>query len=307
MALLLYNHATQLLDQLITEPMAELPFENGTIVPVTPDIASGARELIQDVLKRKGTTARGSTGSLQYPIVTLDMSQDRYTIMLPGASFDVDYHDQESLRFSGREQLVSRERVQAALLEIAERVNVLAAYGTEDQTVRGFYTNASVSLDSTADDLSTMDGQTLKSWFVGKKMTAKSAARGRYPFRHVSVPDRVLSLMQEKYINNTGITVAESLTQSTGGYPPVFDQVLVADEGRADRLLEAGINTSGKERIVFYSRDEMYVEMHVSAPTMLGQEWVETKDGKMIFPVYQAVSPVIVKHTGSMAYVDATY
>lgn len=299
----LYNQATQLLPGIRARRFRQLKFEDGSIVPTMGDLQAGAQEVLATLIQEIGQAEFSADGSLNFPIVDINASEDRYPVVMIGAAFSVTLAQERALELNPNRQLIDNKRMMTPRKSIAERVNRYTAFGRSVTGLRGFINNANVIVNNTSTNLYALTPQQLIDFFMDEQLAVLKNSNTVEDSGDMVVSLDIHRLLAKTLLSSTQTSVLSHLLNNVGG---VFRSITWATEAGFAELEANGVLAGGtnKDRIVIYPIDPDVVERHVELVQMAPMDYIEVKDGRRIFPMFQCVTPTIINYPGAFRYIN---
>jgi hypothetical protein len=288
---------------LVLEPKYEtLKYENGDICPVVPDLEVGAAEYVTEIFNEVGEATEIGDDAIDIPIVDVSSTEDRYKIFRVGAALSMTHH-QERADVKGRKNIMARKQ-SAVSKAIAQKHNMIGAYGVAKLGVTGFLNNPSVTIDNSSFNFFTASEKLIVSFFIDTMRAVYLASNSVEEINMVVLPPEIVYLLIGKEMPNTSDTLMGYLRKalSEAGMTLEFKK-----DSRSSRsaLTAGGVpGNANKHRITFCAKAPEVVNRHIEMTKLLPPDWMEVRNGRKIFPYASYSTPVIVNYPGAMRYVD---
>ena len=299
----LYRELEQHEANVINPRYRMLKYENGTICPVVPDLEAGAQELVTEIGGEVGDAKVIGDGAIDYPIVDVSSTEDRYKIFQVGAALSFT-HNQERADARSRKRIRERKE-QAVSRAIAERHNRIGAYGVSALGVTGFLNNPNVTtVDSSFNFFSATEKQ-IVSFFVDTCRDVYTASNSVEEINEVVIPPEIHYLLIGKEMPSTSDTLLGYIRKALSESGMTLAMQKDPDSSSA-KLEAAGVQSGGtnKHRITFCAKDAAVVSRHIEQTKLMPPDWMEIREGRKIYPYFSYSTGTIVHYPGAMRYVD---
>ncbi|NEZ65526.1 DUF2184 domain-containing protein [Leptolyngbyaceae cyanobacterium CCMR0082] len=315
----LYRSLQQRLAKVIGRRLKTLHFHNGDLIPNFADLTPGVRTVIQEEVLDYGEAGLMAPEAADIPLVAVEAQDAEYRVVYPMAGFS--YSFQESLTQQAAESdpyitriNTRRSKMQGARRVIEERCNDVAAYGESGLGFTGLLNNANVTLnDSTFDpfDAASTPDQIIE-WFLNE---VGGVAVDTNNVEHPTVAlvsTELDNLFDRKRLPDAPETIKSFILRTqrerSQRVPGGIQDIIGIQECRSSRLEAKGVHSAGnnKDRIALYDMDPENLERHImpGLMDMFPEDWVETRGGRKIYPMYSCVSETIIPFPGAIRYLD---
>lgn len=288
------------------------------ILPILPDLEAGAAEVVRETVNERGTASLLTDTATDIDIVDLGMGENRYRTYAWASSFMVSHMQERALDFSQRRAFVYQRKQAAVMRAIAERVNTFLAYGEAALGQTGFFNNASVTTDDTTFDFfgATTTPDQMSEFILDTAGQVSDTSSGTYDAIDVVVSRDIYRKLENTRMTDGSSSVMNHILGAGG----TVRRIVRATEAGSASLTAASLGVANKDRIVFYSKDDVLppdldgamqvgatpelLEVHVEPVQMMPPAFWEVKKAAYIVPMFMCTTPLIVNHPDSMFYVD---
>ena len=301
----------QLLPGVVSIPFPRLKFYGGSIVPVFPDLAPGAPEVVREALSYVGDADLMGDGAVDIPVVNLSSTENRYRTFMYASAFSYTMQEMRAFERAGNANTVTSRRQAVAMRAIAERVDRFAAFGSAAHGVAGFLNNGAVTADNLSTDLWALTPDALAEFFLDTAATISRDSSGAFSSLDVLVSHDVNALLETTRMTDGADSVKAYILRASS-YIRSFQWL--------DYLHSANMvgGQAGKDRIVFDPFDAIQgdidpeiapdyaenSEMHVEPVQMAPPEYWQTANLRTIVPMFMCVTGSIINQPSSFRYVD---
>lgn len=315
----LYRSLQQKLAKLVTRRLRTLHFHNGDLIPNRAELTPGVRTLIQEEVLDYGTAGLMAPEAADIPLVAVEAQEAEYRVVYPMAGFSYSLQEQmtqqaaESTPYETRIN-TRRSKMSGARRVIEERCNDVAAFGEATLGFTGLLNNANVTLNNSSFD--PWDAGTtalaIVEWFLDDVgQVAVSTNNVEHPSVAL-VSTEFDVLLDRTVLPNTNETIKSFILKTqrerSQRVPGGIQDIIGLQECRSSTLEAKGVHAGGndKDRIVLYDMDPENLERYIMPGLidMFPEDWVETRGGKKIYPMYSCVSETVIPFPGAIRYLD---
>lgn len=309
---MLSQHLQQRLEGLVSRRFPKLRFFEGEVVPTFDDLAPGAAEIVREYLGRVGDAQFLADGSTDLPVVNLEFEERVFRAAMLGAAFTHTFQQLRAYEFSGRLQQVSDVKQATTYRVIAERMDKFCAFGSGMAGATGALNSPLVTAENLSDNLYTMTGDQLRSFFLDKAAQVSKATSGTFDRLNLLVSHDIYSQMERTRIADGSVYVLESLTGPNSRIASVqwldylsFDQ-MVGGQANKDRIVfypEEPPLPAGLDATMIPDYSEIW-EFHIEPIQMAPMDYWTINGFTHRIPMFAVVSPVIITQPDGLRYVD---
>jgi hypothetical protein len=313
---MLYRMLEQRLPDMLTQEFRELKYENGTLLNVAFDLEAGAQKLIVDVMTQVGTADLIGDATGDFPIVDVNLEEDDYRIFAWGAAMSYTFRQMQRESFANRFAQLNATREDTVMRAIAERVNKFTAFGDTRVNVTGFLnsplvssTNSTFDFHATGSAAKTFQElygfliDLVESFYTGSNNVAMPTTWAVSTEEWFKITKVVTSNDGANYAPAAANLKSYLETALSDELGAPF-RIIHSPEALAANVATAGAGVANKNRTVLYVNDPRTVTIHREPVSMLPQEFVAPKDGRMVFPFMAAASEVVIHKPLQMRYID---
>lgn len=315
----LYRTLQQRLNRVLRRRLRTLHFHNGDLVPNFADLRPGIRTIIQEQVLEYGEAGLMAPEAADIPLTAVEASENEYRVVYPMAGFSYSYQETLTQQASESDPYTSRVNTRRSKMEgarrvIEERCNDVAAFGESGLGFTGLMNNVSVTLnDSSFDpfDAATTADEIIE-WFLDEVGdVAVDTNNVEHPT--VALVSTELDVLLDRFrIPDANETIKSFILRTqrerSQRVPGGIQDIIGVQECRSSKLEAKGVHAGGnnKDRVVLYDLDPENLERHImpGLMDMFPEEWVETRGGRKIYPMYSCVSETIINFPGSIRYLD---
>lgn len=318
-----YDELTSRLRQTVTQSYTELYCENGTDIPSLGDLEPGANAVPVDVITGYGTAKLMSKDAMEIPLVKVNMTTDRYPIVMAVAGYDITFSEERALNFSGKLGTVSDTKLRLTYRSIAERLNLFAAYGESELNVRGLWNNPNVTLadlsaaasipasitTGTALNVTQAEFNQARSFLIGVALKAATNSLGASQATDVLLPWHLFTRLSTVISPTTpSINLMQSVKEALAG-DEIANTVKFRKrfEGIGTYLNANGARSDAtKDRIVVYKKAPEVLSRRFEKPIaqMFPEKYAMPMNGAILYPFFSCASATAIHDPNAVFYYD---
>lgn len=291
----LYRDLQQRLATILEELRRPLPYEDGTLVPTLVDLQAGMEELIREYFETVGNADIVSGDAHDFPTVEVGAGENAYPIYMVGSGFNMTLKQERNATARGTQ--FSDRKMRAAERAIAERLNLIAAYGDARVNATGLLNNAAVTTINSSETPFTMTGNQLFEFVMASVEAVHTGSNSTLAPNTINVSTELDYAMQRKFLADSATPVKTALSQNG-------ITVIGTQEARSVNLTARGIGQANKDRMVIYVRDPEVVERHIEVTQMAPEDYVQVNGLRRSYPMFACTTPVIINWPGAFTYID---
>lgn len=305
----------QRLPDVLEKRYRKLHFENGDLIPTTPDLEPGVAEVVHDVINEVGEAQILADGSWDIPLVEISASEDKYKVVMIASGMPFTYQQERAATYANSNGYRNRDpytqKLKTARRAIAEKANYLAAYGDANVGLPGFFNNSSVPVQNSGFNPWTANGQELVEFFLDTLDAIVTGSNNiEYPTDILISSELDFRLIQTTLPNTSESAKEVILARLNAGNGEEDPDIMITpvQESRSSRLENAGIHLpqTERDRIVVYPMDEECVNRRIESEIaqIMPEEYTEIRNGRKIIPLFTTTTPTMINYPGGFRYVD---
>lgn len=302
----LYRYLQQRLPDMITKRYEDLPYDAGLRVASDVNLQAGAQEIVAEVLDKVGDAQVVGDGTFDFPIVDLNLSEDRYKVLMVGSAMSWTFQQERAMTFAGNLTQMNAQRESTVTRSIAERRNKIAAYGEPRLGITGFLNNSQVTLVNSTFDFHNANTtpDDMYQFFLTQVELFDTGSNNVMTPTHATVSTKLYYRLSKR-LGDTQVTVKDFIEQMLSSEGTPFK--IHKDKWSNSSLLEAnGVQASGvnKDRITLFTISRDMASRMVEPTAMMPMDYVSVKNGRKVFPFYSCVTPVMFHQIPGFRYID---